>query len=82
MLNLTADVVGRVRVTGLAERVVALGRSFHGYSFLDYVGELDLEYPSFGCDELVRSSCYASQVHLCPFVLPFKYLSSDTILNH
>ncbi|KAK1380444.1 hypothetical protein POM88_027188 [Heracleum sosnowskyi] len=37
--------------------VIALGRSFYDYALCDYSGKLYLEYPKFGCNELLTSTC-------------------------
>lgn len=42
--------------------VIALGRSFNDYSLCEYSGELYLEYPNFGCNELLTSTCRTSEV--------------------
>lgn len=42
--------------------VIALGRDFDTRLLLDYSGKLNLEYPYYGCDELLRSTCSASAV--------------------
>lgn len=42
--------------------VIALGRSFDSCLLFDKTGELYLEYPNFGCEELLRSTCGFSEV--------------------
>lgn len=42
--------------------VIALGRAFHTCLLFDTTGELYLEYPNFGCEELLRSTCGFSKV--------------------
>lgn len=49
-------------------RVVAVGRTFYTYSFIDYEGELYQGYPDFGSHELVRSSCSTSHQVLYVFI--------------
>lgn len=40
--------------------VISLARMFPLCSLSDYAGELCLEYPYFGCQELLRSTCHVS----------------------
>lgn len=61
--------------------VIALGRNFDTYSLVDNNGNLNQEYPSFGCDELLRSSCATAVISF--FLLSYieKILWSENSLN-
>ncbi|KAL1807224.1 hypothetical protein ACET3Z_030292 [Daucus carota] len=54
----------RCRQAEYVERmsVIALGRAFQTCLPSDYVGELSLAYPNFGCDELLMSTCKFSEI--------------------
>ena len=43
-------------------KVTTLGRMFPFCSLFDHGGELLLQYPYFGCGELLRSSCHVHPV--------------------
>ncbi|KAL6566158.1 hypothetical protein OROGR_001773 [Orobanche gracilis] len=42
--------------------VIALGRSFCTHVLCDFPGELYKQYPYFGCEELLRSTCHAPKM--------------------
>ncbi|XP_017223395.1 putative protease Do-like 14 isoform X1 [Daucus carota subsp. sativus] len=54
----------RCRQAEYVERmsVIALGRDFQTCLPFDYVGELSLAFPNYGCDELLMSTCRFSEI--------------------
>ncbi|XP_017223398.1 putative protease Do-like 14 isoform X1 [Daucus carota subsp. sativus] len=54
----------RCRQAEYVERmsVIALGRAFQTCLPFDYVGELSLASPNYGCDELLMSTCKFSEI--------------------
>lgn len=54
--------------------VIALSRAFDTCLLFDTTGELYLEYPNFGCEELLRSTCGFSKV-FCLFLFCLMYES-------
>lgn len=58
-----------------AMHVISLGRSFYTHSLYDFHGNLYPRMsPKFGCDELLRSTCYTFQVFFL-FLLSFCLIS-------
>lgn len=68
-----ADIVGGMNVC-------ALGRSFYSLSLTNSPGELHLQNPLFGCDDLLRSTCSVSVV-LFLLILSLSIQSSKFFMN-
>lgn len=57
--------------------VVSLSRDFNSCSLLEGSGIIHVDYPYFGCEQLVSSTCYGSEVSIYRLVLFCIYVSTS-----